>query len=202
MVEAMLWDADGVLQETPGGWVAHFRPLLGDRVEEFLEDAWDVERPTLSGDGSWLELLPTVLERWDLTENLDDVLAIWLLMEAAPDTFALLEAVRSSGVRCYLATNQDSHRGAHMHRQFDYGRRFDGCYYSHALGVAKPAPEFFGRILADLGLEPGGVLFVDDNEANVRTAREVGLLAEQWSIGDGIEGLQKRLARHGVLAPD
>ena len=58
-VRHVLFDADGVLQDVPGGWEAAARPYLGERAMEFLRRAWDDELPALAGQA---ELLPLVGE--------------------------------------------------------------------------------------------------------------------------------------------
>jgi len=195
-VRAVLWDADGVLQERPGGWVPPFEVFLGERAEEFLRAAWELERPTLSGQGSWPLLLPGLLEEWGLAGRHEEVLAAWCRLEGYAATQTLVAELRAAGVRCYLATNQDAHRAGVMHAQFEYDGRMDGCFYSHAMGVAKPEPAYFERILAEIGLPAHEVLFIDNSGDNVEGARGVGLRAELWQIGDGDDLLRSAVERH------
>jgi putative hydrolase of the HAD superfamily len=198
---AVLWDADGVLQDLPAGWEASMRPAVGhlvDDVEGFLAAAFAAERPALTGNGRWLEILPRLLEEWGIPEAYDAALGVWLTIEPVSEAHDLVRAVRGTGVRCYLATNQDEHRGRYMHETFGYGELLDGAFYSYAMGVAKPDPAYFTAILDEVALPAGDVLFLDDNAANVAAAREVGLRAEQWHVGQGIEALRGHLARHGL----
>ena len=50
-VRHVRFDADGVLQDVPGGWEAAARPYLGERAMEFLQRAWDDELPALARHG-------------------------------------------------------------------------------------------------------------------------------------------------------
>jgi len=52
-------------------------------------------------------------------------------------------------------------------------------FCSHVLGVSKPAPVAFLRVVETLGHAPQRTLFLDDNYANVEGARSAGLQAEQ-----------------------
>ncbi len=45
------------------------------------------------------------------------------------------------------------------------------------------------------------MLFLDDSLRNVEAAREVGLAAEHWAHGDGLDALRDHLARHGLPVP-
>lgn len=202
-VAAVLWDADGVLQHLPDGWEASMRPVVGhlvDDVEGFLAEAFAAERPALTGDARWLEVLPGLLERWGIAHAHDDALRVWLTIEPVVETREIVARLRARGVRCYLATNQDEHRGRHMHTVLGYADLFDGCFYSYELRVAKPDPAFFTAVLERLGLPGDAVLFVDDNAANVEAARSVGLRAERWHVEDGVAALHDLLRGHGLLA--
>lgn len=197
----MLWDADGVLQHLPDGIEASMRPVVGDRVEDvetFLAEAVAAERPALAGEVRWLDVLPRLLERWGVADRYDEALAVWLTIEPVPATRELVGRLRAAGVRCCLATNQDVHRGGHMHETFGYAALFDETFYSHDLGVAKPDPAYFTAILDRLEQPAAEVLFVDDNAANVESARTVGLAAVLWHVDDGVPALLEQLRAYDL----
>jgi len=54
---------------------------------------------------------------------------------------------------------------------------FDARVFSCDVGVCKPAPEIYLDCLAELGVKPSEVLFLDDRESNVRGAEALGLNA-------------------------
>ncbi|MGZ8738593.1 MAG: HAD family hydrolase [Nocardioides sp.] len=200
-VRAVLWDADGVLQHLPAGWEASMRPVVGhlvDDVEAFLQEAFAAERPALTGHARWVEVLPRLLEKWGIADSYDDALRVWLTIEPVAETRELVASLRASGVRCFLATNQDEHRGRHMHENLGYAELFDDTFYSFELGVAKPDPAYFSAVLSRLALPAGEVLFVDDSAANVESAQGVGLRAEQWHVDEGIDALRERLRAHDL----
>lgn len=74
--------------------------------------------------------------------------------------------------------------------------RFEAVVASCEVGVRKPDPGFYERVVEAAGTEPERVLFVDDRSDNVRAARAAGLLAHRF---DGVEGLRRRLRREGTL---
>ncbi len=198
----MLWDADGVLQGLPAGWEATMRPAVGhlvDDVEGFLAEAFAAEKATLTGEARWVEVLRTLMRRWDIEDAYDDALAVWLTIEPVVESRELLDRVRASGVPCYLATNQDVHRGTFMHENLGYADILDGAFYSYELGLAKPDPAYFSEIARRLELPAGDLLFVDDNVDNVVSARSVGMRAEKWHLDDGVAVLHGHLRRHGLL---
>ena len=198
-VEHVLLDADGVLQELPGGWYAAMEPYLGDRARDFLHETWADELPMLAGDGDYLPLLAESLRRWGVETPVDEVYAaVWHRIELVEESIELVRALRAAGYGVHLATNQERHRAAYMRSVLGYDELFDVSCYSYELGVAKPDPEFFVRATERIGADPGRVLFVDDNASNVDGARAAGLHAERWEFGQGHDLLHDLFDRYGV----
>ena len=200
-VTTLLLDADGVLQRVPNGWEESMRPALEGRVSDvdgFLAEAYDAERPALTGTVRWLDVLPGLLERWGIPAAYDDLVRIWLSIEPVPGMHEVVQGLRQRGIRCCLATNQDVVRGEFMRDELGYGDLLDETFYSYELGVAKPDPAYFTTILGRLDARPGETLFVDDNHRNVEAARSVGLHAEHWAHTDGLDALREHLAGHGL----
>lgn len=195
----VMFDADGVLQHVPGGWMAVAEPYFGERTLEFLQRAYEAELPTLAGQGDHLAILAASLAEYGITAPVADVYRdIWLCMEPVAASFAIVRALRQRGYGVHLGTNQEPYRAAHMRERLGYDTLFDVSCYSCELGAAKPDPEFFAAAARRIGAEPPAILFIDDSSPNVEAARAAGLAAEQWCIEDGHDALLALLARHGV----
>ncbi len=195
----MLLDADGVVQELPGGWYAAMEPYLGGRAREFLHTTWKNERPMLSGEGDYLPSLAATLVEFGVAAPVEEVYAaVWQRIEPVPQTLALVRALRAAGYGVHLATNQERHRAAHMRTALGYDALFDVSCYSCDLGVTKPDERFFHEAARRIGADPATVLFVDDSEQNVDGARSAGLRAECWHVDQGHAVLREHLHRHGV----
>lgn len=54
---------------------------------------------------------------------------------------------------------------------------FTRTYLSYLLDMVKPDAEVFEHIIADLGCEPGEIVYFDDNQLNVDAATNAGLVA-------------------------
>ena len=198
-ISHVMFDADGVLQELPGGWIAAAEPYFGVRALEFLQRSYDAQMPTLSGQGDHLANLTVVLAEFGITAALEDVYRdIWLRTEPAPASLAVVRALREHGYGVHLGTNQERYRAAHMREALGYDALFDVSCYSCELGAAKPDPAFFAEAVRRIGAEPAVILFIDDTTQNVAAARDAGLTAEQWTLTDGHDALHALLARHGV----
>jgi putative hydrolase of the HAD superfamily len=174
-------------------------PFLGDRAREFLHRTWADELPTLAGEGDYLPMLEATLRDYGVTTPVGEVYAgVWHRIEEVAASFEVVAALRRAGYGVHLATNQERHRGTYMHDVLGYRDRFDVSAYSWQVGVAKPDPEFFRRVVALIGVPADEVLFVDDSEANVAGARAAGLVAEHWHFQRGPGSLVDLLAAHGV----
>lgn len=200
-IRHVMFDADGVLQNVPGGWLTAAEPYFGERALEFLQRSYEAELPTLGGQGDHLAIVAATLVDFGITLPVEDIYrAIWLCMEPAAASFDLVRALRSGGYGVHLGTNQESYRAAHMREVLGYDGLFDVSCYSCDLGAAKPDPAFFTEAARRIGAEPATILFIDDTARNVAGAREAGLAAEQWCLDDGHDVLRGLLARHGVSA--
>ncbi|MFF0267966.1 HAD family hydrolase [Kribbella sp. NPDC004536] len=198
-VEHVLFDADGVLQELPGGWFAAMEPYLGDRAEEFLRETWSDELPMLAGRGDYLPVLAASLERYGVRTPVTEVYdAVWKNIVLIEESIALVRTLRRNGYGVHLGTNQEQYRGTHMRTALGYDDLFDVSCYSYDLGVAKPDPLFFTRAAARIGADPTTILFIDDTPRNITAARTAGLKAEQWTFPHGHEVLRNLAALHGV----
>ena len=198
-IRHVLFDADGVLQDVPGGWEASTEPYLGERTTEFLRRVWDDELATLAGQADLLPLLAAALADFGVTASLEEVhRAIWLRIEPVEETITLVSALRRNGYGVHLGTNQDRHRAAHMRDVLGYDALFNVSCYSWELGARKPDLAFFAEAARKIGATPTAILFIDDSARNIEAARDAGLAAEQWTLADGHDTLIGLLAKNGV----
>jgi putative hydrolase of the HAD superfamily len=79
--------------------------------------------------------------------------------------------------------------------KLDIGKAFDKIFNSSELGLAKPDPGIFERVIAELGLDRASIFFVDDSAANVEVARHLGLAAHQFH---SLRELKVALKSHGL----
>ena len=201
LIRHVLFDADGVLQDIPGGWYAAMEPYVGDRTREFLHQTWKDELPMLAGRGDYLPLLAATLAEYGVQTPVEIVYQdVWHRIALIEESFALVEALRRNGYGVHLGTNQEKYRGGHMRTALGYDDLFDVSCYSYDLGVAKPDPAFFTRAADRIGAAPETILFIDDNAPNVEAARSIGMPAEHWDFTQGHEVLHTLLAKHGIPA--
>lgn len=98
-----------------------------------------------------------------------------------PDVRPALSALRRAGYRVIIAGNQTARVGRLL-RAMDLPA--DLIVTSGEWGVAKPHPDFFGKVLALSDAPPENILYVGDHPANdIRPAKAAGLRAAHLRRG-------------------
>lgn len=92
-----------------------------------------------------------------------------------------ISLLRTSGIRVYLATNQEHLRATYLMETLGLAAHVDGIYYSAALGAKKPDAEFFQKVQAASGFCGDEVLLIDDSRPNIDAARKAGWQALHWT---------------------
>lgn len=198
--DAILFDADGVMQSTDEKWFYAMTALIGtddeDRVAQFFGDIMAAELPSLAGRRAFVGPLGEVLATWEISTPAAEVLQLWHHIDVDAQVVTAVQELRAAGVRCALATNQHPERAAYMRESLGYDEVFDDLFYSCELGVAKPDPAYFTEAVRQLGTPPARTLLLDDNAANVAGAKEAGLVAELFASGGGRTELDRILSAY------
>ena len=200
-IRAVLFDADGVLQQPVEGGREKLASLCGDesRRDDFVRDFLSAEMPCLRGDADMADTIAEVLRKWDSPYSVEQAIETHTkIVEMNPESIEVVHALRKSGVPAYLATNQHEYRAKYMSEVFGYADVFDGEFYSCRLGTKKPEPDYFHAILKSLPYPPERLLFIDDRDQNVAAAQSVGINGVQFDIQDGVEALRDILEGYGL----
>ena len=199
-VTVVLLDADGVTQTTPPSFIEGVRALCPNdtQADDFIRDLFAAEKPCLAGQGDFLEVMASIFAAYDVSVPVNQALTLWQQIDPVHEVLALAQALKSSGYKVGLATNQQAQRAWIMLEHLPYCGLFDHLFFSFELGVAKPEAAYFEKILQRLAVAPAQALFIDDHQRNVDSAAAVGLQAEQYHVHDGIERLANLLRDRGV----
>jgi len=201
-MKAVLFDADGVIQSPGAARPEALEYVLGpgraSDVQPFLQDMFIAEKAALTSPHGFNRALKDVLRKWECRGDTGDFLKAWRMIDVRSDLVEVIRALRRSGIRCYLASNQEANRAAHMSRELGYRDLFDKEFYSCDIGTAKPDCAYFRHIIEVLSLRASDALFLDDHEINIAAARELGLHAVTFKGETGPSVLRKTLAEFGI----
>lgn len=103
-------------------------------------------------------------------------------VEPDPPVIELVARVRRAGRTTALLTNNGSlMEDALDHELAVVATAFDHLLFTWRLGATKPDRAAFDRAAERLGIDPSGLLFVDDSERNVDGARDAGWSAHRFT---------------------
>jgi len=200
IAEALLLDLDGPLRV--------FDPSVASTVElEYALPAgalgaaafaWPRLRPAIVGEVSHDEWMAGVVE--DLVpvaggqERAALAVAEWQRYrgDVSATMLRFIREVRRGGIPVGLATNATNRLDDDL-AELALIREVDVVVNSSVLGVHKPAKEFFLAACQAIGRPPGKVLFLDDEDRNIRGARAAGLSAHRWTSVDDLPYLRAAL---------
>lgn len=107
----------------------------------------------------------------------------------------LARALQAAGTRIGLLSNAAPDLEERLENVYALGIAFDHRVISGLVGLAKPDPAIYRLAAEGIGLGPERCFFIDDLEANVAAARDVGMQGHHFR-GD-YEGLQQALREAG-----
>ncbi|MFH1611302.1 MAG: HAD family hydrolase [Patescibacteria group bacterium] len=199
----ILFDADGVTIDSNIMFSQKLESDYGITSEKTGSFFKGVFQECMFGRADLKEELGKVIKDWGWTKSVDEMLKEWFDFENLPnkEMFELIKQLREDGVKCYLATNQEKYRGEYMRKEMHFDELFDGLFISAEVGYKKKDPRFFEEVYRELnqvsqnpGLllnEKGQVLFIDNEEENIKSAKEFGI---QTHLFTNINELKKVLA--------
>ncbi len=108
----------------------------------------------------------------------------WAFLNAPdrPEMAELLADLMEADVFVAITTNNFAAAQDRLSARYLGGFLASAVVNSALIGIRKPDPAFFELVLETFELDPGRVLVLDDNEANLRCARQLGMQA--IAVGD------------------
>ncbi len=171
-----------------------------DLMEHFLDNvctpAWNLEQDR---GRPWEEAVALLTaEHPDCAELIRAYHERWEEMVPGPvaGTPDILLELKKRKTPLYSITNFSADKLALTRRRFDFLNVFDGVVVSGEERLVKPDPAIFRLLLDRYGLAASDCFFIDDNAANVEAARDVGMVAHQFT---GAEQLRRALEGVGLL---
>lgn len=184
-VRLAIFDADGVVTSSKK-FAEDLERDFGikpELLEPFFQGPF---QDALVGKADLKEALEPFLKEWGWKKTVDEFVEYWFRSEDIVNTVVTdtISRLRESGIKCYLATNQERYRLAYMRDVMGFKQVFNGLFSSADLGCKKPEPQFFDRLLKRIDpkreIPRREILFWDDSEANVTAAKEIGMQAYRY----------------------
>jgi putative hydrolase of the HAD superfamily len=171
--------------------------LIGMETEEFQAAC---RRQRLAYDAG--SLTPTVYWRTvkpDLSPlQIERLMELDSLSWSEPNLAVARWAARlhAEGMTTAILSNMPTPIREHVNKNCTWLPEFNVRIFSCDAGLTKPDPAIYRYCLDKLELEPGETFFLDDKEANVRSARGLGMHAVHFR---GVKNLAADLQPYGNL---
>ena len=150
------------------------------RSKEFIDDIVRKFERGIYTPEVFRRRLRAFLEMKITDQQIDDA---WnaLIYDIPAERIEVLEQVKKNYKMFLLSNSNELHYDIYVrdlqlrfgYREFD--ELFDKAYFSFDTHLSKPDPEAFEFILYQHELNPAETLFIDDNEDNIKAARELGI---------------------------
>ena len=198
--KSVIFDLGGVLIDWNPRYL--YRKLMDDEqeIEHFLATVctseWnaqqDAGRPFSEGVRILSEQFP---EKASLIEAFH---TRWIEMigGSIDGTVEILSELRNSNMPLYALTNWSAETFPLVRPDYEFLNWFIGIVVSGEEKKIKPDPTFYQILLHRYEVEPGETIFIDDSEANIKSARELGIHSIHFQSP---EQVRQELTKSGVL---
>ena len=164
----------------------------------FWQAYWAHREPLDQGTASIAEYWAAIAGDLGTSWSPIDVHELWALdhrgwLSVNPGTLAVLHALADGGTRLALLSNAAADYTGWL-RHGSFGALFERVFVSGELKLVKPGAPIYEHVIAELGIEPAQLLFVDNRAENVEGARAVGGDGHVFTDAAGLEGWLRSLA--------
>lgn len=136
---------------------------------------------------------------WSLKQYFGDLYDFPEDVLVRPGAFALVEAVKATGRKASVLTNDlAAFHGPAWVDQITFFRAIDSLTDASKTGILKPDPRAYQQAAEDMGVPLSEILFVDDQPGNIRGAEEVGLESVYFDVTDPERSWAEARARLGL----
>jgi putative hydrolase of the HAD superfamily len=197
--EIVLFDLGGVLVEYRG--VSQMGKFAGITDPEELWGRWlscKWVRSFEAGCCSDLAFAAGVVDDWELKMSPAAYLEEFRSWPTGvlPGAEDLVGEVKSRmSVSCFSNTNALHWQCA---QTWPLISLFDHTFLSFQMGMLKPGQDAFEHVASSLGVPPGRILFLDDNQLNIDSALELGFSAIRVT---GVDEARRALAESDLIEP-
>ncbi len=142
------------------------------------------------GKGDLKQELHQRIKAWGYLGTVDELIKFWFEGEAEliPQVVEEIKALRSKGVKCFVATNNEKYRTQYLWERVGLINFMDGIFSSAHVGFLKNDINFWEKVYKELSEYGKGEILVLDNEEDiVKAAKSFGFSAELFTGDDNFK---------------
>lgn len=170
----VLFDTDGVIVHSDM-WSNEYSRRSGIPPEIMKPFFCNIFGDCITGKSDLKEVINPYLSNWNWTGSVEEYLEEWFRYENRVDRELIrrIQELRKAWIECHVATNQEKYRLEYLRNTMGFSNDFDSVFCSSELGYKKPQKEFYERVLQTLNTNADEVLYFDDAEENIESAKEL-----------------------------
>lgn len=197
-IKAIIFDADGVVINSPGYFSVQYSKAFGISNESMLPFFKGIFQECVLGKADLKEILPLVLKDWKWKGTVDELLDWWFKSEHYVDKRIVKEIRRlqKKGMECCLGTKQEKYRAKYIRKNMEFEKIFDELYISCDMGYKKPDKRFFEFIYNELAkkfpIRNEEIMIWDNKEENIAVTKDMGW---QSHLYDNFDNFQKIISQ-------
>lgn len=186
MFKAIIFDFGGVILSHPKAVIPEivariYNISLETAVKEYAIYRVDYYLGKLPTD----KLIASLSLAFKNNKSVKEIKKLWLknyadLAKADQEVLDIIKNLHKN-YKVYLLSNTTEM--SHLHNSktgiYDY---FDDVFMSYRLGMKKPNPEIYKHVISSIGLKPEECIFVDDDEKNLETAKQIGIVIILFNV--------------------
>ncbi|MCA9380238.1 HAD-IA family hydrolase [Candidatus Dojkabacteria bacterium] len=190
MIKLALFDIDGVLNNTER-FSVRYTNKYNIPMETVLPFFTGVFQDCLVGKADLKEELAKVLDKWGYKGTVEELLRFWFEGEVNEDKKVreFIQKLKSEKLIIAASTNQEKYRTEYITKSLDLDTLFDHIYSSAYVGFKKPEREYFIYISRDLNIPFNEIVFWDDEQETVDSAKSLGIHAYLF---EGIDKMKEQ----------
>ena len=177
--KAIGFDYGGVLAGEPGPeFAANVAKMLGIDIVAYRTAYFKLNKQVNRNEISWPELWRLFLEDLGQTDRYEELMQMSnayhaRLRTVKPEMLRLVDRLRAHGYKLGLLSNNTISMAKHIESS-GIANHFDVVNVSAVTQLVKPEVRAFSYFAESLGIVAADLIFIDDSEKSLSTAKEAG----------------------------
>lgn len=164
-----------VLQGSAADFIVQAKKILGTDLSHFSVSDVTFDENLNRGMIDARDCFATCFGITPTSEQLDELVLSWSTnWVARPEMLALILQLKKNGFVVAAFSNSDEINSA-VYEAKGWYADFDHVFLSHEMGVIKPEMEMYELAMETLGVHDKECLLIDDQQANLEPAKELGM---------------------------
>lgn len=186
MYKAVLFDFGGVIYKHPKEVIPEvLARIYSQPIDITIEEYEEYKNDYFMGKISTEELINSLSSTFRSRKSIEEVKKLWLkyYSELAKPSYEVLDIIKKlhENYKTYLFSNTTEMSNAYNSETglYDY---FDDLFLSYQMGMKKPNPNIYQKVISLIGFKPDECIFIDDDFKNLEPAGQMGTKVIAFNI--------------------